>query len=382
MLENCNQQNKVVPEDKITMDFSDIVINGDLECDLKEGASEIVSRLRPEWGLRAHFKHKVFSDGLTNKLIGVYIESCKEDMILVRVYGHNSDLMIDRKSEIKNMQLLYSNGCGPQLYATFQNGLAYQYLVGSTLTLENVCDSLIFPAVAAAFAKMHSIKLPPEQSSNRALEPCIWNLLRKFHKLSPEGFPDSPGKDAALKAKIPFTKAELANEIKTMETLLGEHSLKNSDSKIVFSHNDLMSNNAILRYKGSGNQQQPEVSFIDYEYGDWNYREYDIADHFNEFVGMGDENGFFDYDKYYPSKAFQLEWIEAYLTNLNGTDKRKNLLPSKNEIEEIQALVEKFRPLPNLLWGIWSLIQSKYSTIDFDFIEYASQRLKEYKKRR
>ena len=81
-------------------------------------------------------------------------------MILVRVYGHNSELMIDRQSEIRNMKLLHANGCGSELYATFQNGLAYEYLHGSTLTLDSVCDPLVFPAVAAACFKMHSIKLP------------------------------------------------------------------------------------------------------------------------------------------------------------------------------------------------------------------------------
>jgi ethanolamine kinase len=32
------------------------------------------------------------------------------------------------------------------------------------------------------------------------------------------------------------------------------------------------------------------------------------------------------------------------------------------------------------MWGIWALIQSKYSAIDFDFLNYAVQRLGEYKR--
>ena len=53
---------------------------------------------------------------------------------------------------------------------------------------------------------------------------------------------------------------------------------------------------------------------------------------------------------------------------------------STMQVEELQELVDKFRPLPNLLWGIWALIQSKYSTIEFDFLDYAVQRLEEYKR--
>ena len=81
-------------------------------------------------------------------------------MILVRVYGHNSELMIDRTSEIRNMKLLHANDCGSELFATFQNGLAYQFLAGSTLTQETVIDPNIFPLIAAVCARMHLIKLP------------------------------------------------------------------------------------------------------------------------------------------------------------------------------------------------------------------------------
>ena len=56
------------------MQFDDISIDADDECRLKAGASEIVSRLRPEWGKRNKFQFKIFSDGITNKLVGVFVE--------------------------------------------------------------------------------------------------------------------------------------------------------------------------------------------------------------------------------------------------------------------------------------------------------------------
>ena len=56
------------------MQFNDISIDADHEHSLKEGASDVVSRLRPEWGERNSFQFKIFSDGITNKLIGVYVQ--------------------------------------------------------------------------------------------------------------------------------------------------------------------------------------------------------------------------------------------------------------------------------------------------------------------
>ena len=75
-------------------------------------------------------------------------------MILIRVYGHNSELMIDRQSEIRNMTLLHANDCGSELYASFQNGLAYQFLPGSILTMDTVLDPLIFPFISNVHTSM------------------------------------------------------------------------------------------------------------------------------------------------------------------------------------------------------------------------------------
>ena len=200
-------------------------------------------------------------------------------MILIRVYGHNSELMINRMSEIRNMMLLHENGCGSELYASFQNGLAYQFLPGSTLTLETVVDPGMFPLVAEACAKMHSIKIPgmllasinkgckllntrinvlnvvillryiltATTTTDSGNEPCIWDILRKFHQLSPDGFPELPVKDARYHSSIPFTKSELLLEINKMEKLLGKEGKNNA--KIVFAHNDLLLGN-ILCHQG------------------------------------------------------------------------------------------------------------------------------------
>ena len=81
-------------------------------------------------------------------------------------------------------------------------------------------------------------------------EPCIWKLLRKFQKLSPDGFPDLPEKDSTYRSKVPFTKLQLADEIDKMETLLGAQGL--STTKVVFSHNDLLLGNIVLNYEYPG----------------------------------------------------------------------------------------------------------------------------------
>lgn len=48
----------------------------------------------------------------------------------------------------------------------FENGLAYQYYPGETLTVESVLDSKIWPLVATQMAKMHKVKLGKEVSNS------------------------------------------------------------------------------------------------------------------------------------------------------------------------------------------------------------------------
>ena len=50
----------------------------------------------------------------------------------------------------------------------------------------------------------------------------------------------------------------------------------------------------------------------------------------------------------------------------------------KSSVDELYDQVERFRGLPGLYWGIWALIQAKISEIDFNYSEYAEQRLGEY----
>ena len=105
----------------------DITIDIASDASLVAGAKEVVTHLRPKW---REVKWKTFTDGITNKLIGGWEEGRKEDMVLVRVYGQGTDMIIDREGEMKNMARMQGIGLGGKLYAAFNNGICYQFLTG------------------------------------------------------------------------------------------------------------------------------------------------------------------------------------------------------------------------------------------------------------
>jgi len=77
---------------------------------------------------------QVFTAGYTNKLIGCSVSP--DEVILVRIYGHRTDLLIDRDKERNSMIILHSVGCAAPLYCRFDNGLAYGYLPGVVLDVD------------------------------------------------------------------------------------------------------------------------------------------------------------------------------------------------------------------------------------------------------
>lgn len=91
--------------------------------------------------------------------------------------------------------------------------------------------------------------------------------------------------------KIPINKnnyfsdiCRFANSFGSMTRLRVEFErlkslLIKTESPIVFAHNDLLLGNVIH------DESKGKISFIDYEYASYNYQAFDIANHFNEFVG-------------------------------------------------------------------------------------------------
>lgn len=118
--------------------------------------------------------------------------TANNEVILVRVYGNKTDLLIDRKAELKNIQLLQRFGFAPRLYGVFKNGLAYEYVPGCTLTPESVVSPNVWPLVASHMARMHRLNIAVPAASERAttIVPMIASKMIRFLDLVPEEFSD------------------------------------------------------------------------------------------------------------------------------------------------------------------------------------------------
>jgi ethanolamine kinase len=340
-----------------------------IEAQLKQVARGLVTQW--EGVPDSKMQIKTYAGGITNKLFCCIVKVREEaQRVLIRVYGDGTEQMIDRESEIVVFQSLHKLGFGPRFYGLYKNGCAYGHVDGRPLTTEDLSHPHLSYIRAEHIAAWHT----QIEISQFPREPTLWDSLEKWSKLVPENFDHIPNKTKVRKFKK--LKVDVMKEVMEVENLL-----KPLNSEVVFCHNDLLAGNFIY------NQEMDTVMVIDYEYAYYNYRAFDIANHFCEYAGFE-----MDWSKF-PDQATQLAFLKRYLEVYNhnmgvkkavkegDTNREVPLIPpSDEELHQFYVEVNKFTLASHLYWGIWALAQAKISVIDFDYFEYAINRWSVYMK--
>lgn len=74
---------------------------------------------------------KNLTDGLSNNLFAV--RTSATGRVIVKIYGKNSDLIVDRQAELQFMIYLGKFHLSPTILLTFNNGFMYQYVPGESM---------------------------------------------------------------------------------------------------------------------------------------------------------------------------------------------------------------------------------------------------------
>ncbi|KAG9459663.1 hypothetical protein H6P81_004171 [Aristolochia fimbriata] len=298
------------------------------------------------------FLVETVSGGITNLLLKVSVKEENGDDVLltVRLYGPNTEYVIDRKRELQAIPYLSAAGFGAKLLGVFANGMVQSFINARTLSPSDMSKPKLASDIARQLRKFHQVEIPGSKA------PQLWNDMFKFLERA-SGFKFDEGEKQAKYDTIAFV--EVRKEViglKNLTDLL--------DAPVVYAHNDLLAGNLML------NDDEGKLYFIDFEYGSYSYRGYDIANHFNEYAG-------FDCDyTLYPAKEAQNHFFRHYLNPDNPQE------VSSEDLEVIYVETNTFALASHLYWALWALIQAKVSPIDFDYLDYFFLRYNEYKKRK
>ncbi|CAG8682149.1 13198_t:CDS:2 [Ambispora leptoticha] len=323
-------------------------VNLDISVDLSnliEGVKFIVLSTFNDW------KEEELEFSRFNDVVRCRNKTDERFEVVIRVYGKDSHIFVDRGQEIRNLLVLSKAGLSTPLYAKFKNGLVYGFVPGKSLTLENLKDPFISAQIAKQLAKLHKVNIK-DSCKEQILFRKIYSWLNKV-----------PEKYTNPKKNKMFHQHFNLKQSKKRKAAYLECEVAKINSPIVFCHNDLLYTNIIY--------QEPEkkVSFIDYEHGSFNYRGFDIGLHFINFAGFH-----FDYSLY-PKKDFQLVWLRHYLVSLHP---EINII--EEQVDELYREVSKFALVSLFYCSVWVLVIAEVT--DLDFMQYAIKAMTVYYRQR
>ncbi|XP_010250052.1 PREDICTED: probable ethanolamine kinase isoform X1 [Nelumbo nucifera] len=300
----------------------------------------------------SRFSVETVSGGITNLLLKISVreDNGSDVPLTVRLYGPNTEYVIDRERELQAIGYLSAAGFGAKLHGVFGNGMVQSFINARTLSPSDMRKPKLAAEIARQLRKFHEVEIPGSK------EPQLWNdIFKFFEKASVLKF-DEIEKQRQYDT-ISFKEVHDAIvELKGLTDVL--------DAPVVFAHNDLLSGNLML------NDDEEKLYFIDFEYGSYSYRGYDIGNHFNEYAG-------FDCDyNLYPDKDEQYHFFRHYLQPENPEE------VSVKYLEVLYVETTSFALASHLYWALWALIQAKVSPVDFDYLGYFFLRYNEYKKQK
>lgn len=410
--------------------------------DSDASARRLILALRPDWASEdSRIEFVRFTDGITNTLLkavnkrpGLSKDEIDREAILLRAYGHGTDLIIDRARETQNHELLMQHGLAPELLARFHNGMMYRFIRGSVTQPEDLRKPETYLAVARRLAQWHATVpcLPgkthiSERMNGHCVEmleglsgnglknqfgslqeaidgvcpgkqaPNVWTVMQKWILALPTETPAQKERQALLQDELRKLVAELSQRpglgkdgvslVSWEEVIGGDSGLLTHVSQLVFAHCDLLSGNVVVLPEGEtpnsgiittngNNTGEKAVTFIDYEYAVPSPAAFDLANHFAEWGG-------FDCDfSVLPTRSqrreFIAEYVRTYLRLLPDGASGKEQGVAEEVAARLEAEVDVYRGAPGFYWGIWALIQATISEIHFDYASYAEVRLGEY----
>ncbi|XP_047312422.1 probable ethanolamine kinase isoform X2 [Impatiens glandulifera] len=338
------------------MPKSSISVDHSLPIDqMKPRIVELLKDLFKKWTKLddSHFSAEKVAGGITNLLLKVTVmeENGDEVMMTVRLYGPNTEYVINRERELLAIGYLSAAGFGAKLLGVFGNGMVQSFIDARTLTPLDMRKPELAAEIAKQLNRFHKVEIPGPKESQ------LWNDVLKFlNKASSLSFDDNETKQKAYDT-ISFD--EVSAEVTQLKELT-----ENLHAPVVFSHNDLLSGNLMF------NDQEEKLYIIDFEYGSYSYRGFDIGNHFNEYAG-------YDCDySLYPSKDEQYHFFRHYLK----AEKPDEV--SEESLEALYVETNTYKLISHLYWALWALIQAKMSPIDFDYLGYFFLRYNEYKKQK
>lgn len=306
---------------------------------------------------------KRISGGLSNWLYQVTLVKngvkAEPAQVLLRLYGqtHGERALESLITDSVIFTLLSERGLGPRLHGIFPGGRIEEYIPARPLKTHELRDSRLSMLIAEKMAQVHAMNVPINKEPR-----WLWDTISRWLQNVDESNLKENKPNNPLEEKL--YKYDLHAEMIWLRGFLTK-----LRSPVVFCHNDMQEGNILLREDSA----EPKLVLIDFEYCSYNYRGFELANHFVEWVYD------YTYDRHpnfiankekQPTREQMLAFIQHYL----------KCLPTYNPTAEVNyeailSEIKHFMLASHLFWGLWSMVNAKRSQIPFGYWEYANDRI-------
>uniref|UniRef100_A0A1I7YLN0 Choline/ethanolamine kinase n=1 Tax=Steinernema glaseri TaxID=37863 RepID=A0A1I7YLN0_9BILA len=320
------------------------------------------------------------------------------DSALLRIHGQSDVEQLLSESVIFTM--LSERRLGPKLLGVFPGGRFEQFIPSRCLQCEEIAYPTMSSVIGSLLARVHTLDVPITKEPNMIALAESW--LAKL-RLTESANREWELKPVNAKVNMETLPATFSCESLAKEMLLVKRCMFASGSPIVFCHNDLQEGNVLLYNKfeyttdgGLRNTTPSEADeeplvLIDFEYASYNYRGFDLANHFCEYgidYDCKEPPCYKVHNEKFPNAEERRRFLSAYIDEvykLRDSEDNPHFpldLVTGNKEKDLETLVEeslRFMGVSHFFWTIWSLLQAEEGIVeDFDFHAYALDRLSLY----
>ena len=254
---------------------------------IEEDVFPILKELRPEWE-RGNLLSEDFKKGCMNRMVCFYQtdDEHRSKAVVVRIYGADAGDLNQRDREFMNLQIAHAAGCFPTIYATFNNGLVYQYVVGRHTNFHDIVKPENARTISRLLYRLHHVDIDAMSLVDRKGKPVtydktpwLFDQTMDFISSIPEAPQDGEKIQKFTELRDELTDQVLKDEFEFLKSIVDE-----IDFPVGFGHMDMHPRNIIV------NDATGDIAFVDLEMSCFSYPYTDLVSLFvckNMFDAMG-----------------------------------------------------------------------------------------------
>ena len=333
----------------------------------------LLKDLRPQWG-KENVLSEVFTAGVINDMVCFYHidDKHKRDALMVRVFGKTVGDINPREREFMNIQIANAARCFPEIYASFNNGLSYQYAVGRHANYHDIIKPENIRIISRLLYRLHNLDIDNITLVDRKGIPATYDKAPTLFDKTMDYISSIPviPKNQKKIEKFKQLRKDLSDQILMEEFAFVKSIVDDIPFPMSFNHMDIHPRNIII------NDQTGDITFVDMEISCFSYTYFDLASLFVS-KKIFDAMGFTSPDEPDISPDVRKLYLQSYLEAKHEAEGESEITDVEAELLDIKhSILETMQSFQSIAM-ILALVDVGVND-NFDFLDLIPMFMEDY----